>query len=114
MDLDEVISMLETEMERHGLLERGWTYGIEKPKGRLLGICKYDQRVILISDKHVSQHARTQILDTIRHEIAHALVGADHGHDAMWKAKAVELGANPSPCNDVSPYAIKLGYDKEK
>ncbi len=43
--------------------------------------------------------------DTILHEIAHALVGIEHGrnhgHDEIWKAKCVELGAIPEACVDL-------------
>jgi SWI/SNF-related matrix-associated actin-dependent regulator 1 of chromatin subfamily A len=33
-----------------------------------------------------------QFKDTILHEIAHAIVGPHHGHDEVWRGKAVEIG----------------------
>ena len=39
-----------------------------------------------------------QVRDTILHEIAHALVGPGHGHDAVWKRKCREVGARPERC----------------
>jgi len=33
------------------------------------------------------------VRDTLLHEIAHALVGTAHGHDEVWKAKCLEIGA---------------------
>ena len=41
------------------------------------------------------EHDPDEVRDTILHEIAHALVGPGHGHDAVWKAKCVEVGAKP-------------------
>jgi hypothetical protein len=36
--------------------------------------------------------------DTLLHEVAHALVGPEHGHDDVWKRKCLEIGARPEPC----------------
>lgn len=32
---------------------------------------------------------------TISHKFAHALVGPEHDHNAIWKTKASEIGARP-------------------
>jgi len=38
------------------------------------------------------------VLDTILHEIAHALAGPLENHGAEWKRICVEIGARPTPC----------------
>lgn len=41
-----------------------------------------------------------ELLDTLRHEAAHALAGADAGHGYHWQHYARELGARPDrKCN---------------
>jgi predicted SprT family Zn-dependent metalloprotease len=35
-----------------------------------------------------------EILNTITHEMAHAIVGVHHGHDNVWRRKHIELGGN--------------------
>jgi hypothetical protein len=37
-------------------------------------------------------------MDTILHEIAHALVGARHGHDRVWRATALRIGCSGTRC----------------
>jgi hypothetical protein len=47
------------------------------------------------------------LADSLKHEIAHALVGPGRGHDALWRAKCKEIGARPVPCGD--PPRMPLG-----
>ena len=43
------------------------------------------------------------VLDTILHEVAHAIVGAGHGHDRVWARKMRELGLSPDRQVRVAP-----------
>jgi len=85
-------------MEEHGLIEKGWSFKIDNAKRRF-GCCKHRTKEITISGyllPHVENDA--DVVDTILHEIAHALVGHSHGHNYVWKAKARELGCRPERC----------------
>lgn len=86
-------------MARHGLA--GWQFGFNR-NVRRAGVCRYASGKrpgrIELSVHFVGHNSWDEILDTILHEIAHALVGPEHGHDAAWKAKCVELGARPERC----------------
>ena len=85
-------------MARHGLLD--WTFAFNRRK-RTLGLCRFRVKAIELSIYLVDRNPVDEVRDTILHEIAHALVGPGHGHDAVWKAKCLEVGARPE----------RLGYD---
>lgn len=53
--------------------------------------CSYKDKCIILNAHHVDQHPDIEIQDTINHEVAHALTPG-HAHDAVWQAKAKELG----------------------
>src|SRR5262245_59311474 len=83
-------------MARHGLA--GWSFGFNRRK-RSLGLCRYATRTIELSVYLVyGNSAADEVRDTLLHEIAHALVGPGHAHDAAWKAKCLEVGARPQRC----------------
>ena len=68
-----------------------WRFGFDLAPSRA-GVCKYDERRIDLSVSYCLSASRADIIDTILHEIAHAIVGKAHNHDAVWTAKALEIG----------------------
>jgi|GEM_PF-1166125 predicted SprT family Zn-dependent metalloprotease len=50
---------------------------------------------ISLSRYLISLNGEEEVRETILHEIAHALVGYSHGHDRVWKLKAMEIGCTP-------------------
>jgi predicted SprT family Zn-dependent metalloprotease len=76
----------------HGL--PGWSFGFNRSKLHM-GQCQYGPRLIMLSVHFVELNGDEAVLDTLLHEIAHALVGPGHGHDAAWQSKCREVGAKP-------------------
>lgn len=76
----------------HGLA--GWSFSFNRRR-RDMGLCLEGPRLIQLSVHFARLNGDELVRDTLLHEIAHALVGTAHGHDAVWKAKCVELGARP-------------------
>src|SRR5947209_15308840 len=76
----------------HGL--DGWTFAFNRRK-RAMGYCYYGSKTVELSVYFVESNPDAVIRDTLLHEIAHALVGPEHGHDRAWKEKCLELGAKP-------------------
>lgn len=97
MNLNQVISLGNQLMKQHGLTSLGWFFELDNAKRRF-GVCKYRSRTIGISKYLAVLNDEAQVKDTILHEIAHALVGPGHGHDAVWKRKCIEIGAKPERC----------------
>lgn len=81
----------------HGLSD--WSFAYNRRK-RAMGLCVYQRRTIELSAPFVERNGPPELLDTLLHEIAHALVGPGHGHDAVWKQKCIEVGAKPQRCGE--------------
>jgi predicted SprT family Zn-dependent metalloprotease len=80
-------------LNKHGLSEQGWTFALDRGKNRA-GRCDYRTKRITVSKHLVLNTDRATVDIIILHEIAHALVGAHHKHDDVWKAKAIEIGSD--------------------
>lgn len=79
-----------------------WSFTLNRRK-RDMGLCLYDPKVIALSVHFVQLNDEETIRDTLLHEVAHALVGPGHGHDAVWRQKSLEVGAKPERlCYDVN------------
>jgi predicted SprT family Zn-dependent metalloprotease len=81
----------------HGL--RGWRVELDSAKRRA-GVCRFGARVIGVSAPLARVHSEAEVRDTILHEIAHALVGPEHGHDRVWRETARRIGSSGRRCVD--------------
>lgn len=77
-------------MDEHGLQD--WKFKIDQAKRRL-GSCQYHSKTISLST-HLCNLPEEEMLQTLLHEIAHALVGPRAGHGPRWKKKALAIGCN--------------------
>jgi predicted SprT family Zn-dependent metalloprotease len=82
-------------MNEHGLHD--WSLTFDNAKTRA-GVCRQATRQIGLSRPLTRLHSEAEVHDTILHEVAHAIVGATHHHDAVWRAKAREIGCSGERC----------------
>ena len=82
-------------MSAHGLSH--WAFKFDRAVRRF-GYCSYRTKTISLSENLVALNDVSIVQNTILHEIAHALVGSGHGHSAVWKAKAIEIGCSGERC----------------
>ncbi len=106
MDLEELGAIAARELAEHGLA--GWTFGLAATKRRL-GVCKYRAKRIEIAAYYARNSPPETVLDTLRHEIAHALAGPAAGHGPAWKVVAVRLGATPRSCESSAEAVVEPG-----
>lgn len=81
----------------HEYLDDSWGFDWDRAKTRF-GCCNYNTRTIRLSLPLTQTNSEADVLDTILHEIAHALTPG-HGHDRVWSKMAISLGANGKRCS---------------
>lgn len=64
------------------------------------GHCDPQRRTVYVSKYLLSHGTHEEIIQTILHEVAHALTPDDKGHGADWLAKARDLGYTGGRCAD--------------
>lgn len=100
----EVQKLALREMNKWGLIDDGWTfYWNTSARPSLLGTCNYSSKSVQLSEHTVDHHYDgVEVVDTIKHEIAHALAGREGpAHGSEWRKAAVMTGA-------------RLGHYREK
>lgn len=97
MNRSDAAALARTLMNEHGLTN--WTFQYDRSKRRF-GVCRHSSRTIGLSAVLVELNDEERVRNTILHEIAHAVVGASHGHDRVWRAKAIEIGCDGKRCYD--------------
>lgn len=106
MDLEQLQVIARQEMSKHGL--HGWRFGLARTKRRL-GACKHRTKQIEISEYYARHSPAETVLDTLLHEIAHAIAGPGAGHGPAWKAIAIRLGATPRSCESSDSAVVEPG-----
>lgn len=89
-----------TQVARQIMNEYGlqiWTIQIDSAKRRN-GQCNYAKRQLSFSKFFIAGNPESMILNTLLHEIAHALTPGER-HSAKWAAKCAKIGyPNPTRC----------------
>ncbi len=106
MDLKELEMIARQELTKHSL--HGWTFGWAKTRRRL-GACKYRAKRIEIAEYYARNSPPESVLDTLLHEIAHAIAGPAAGHGPAWKAVAIRIGATPRACENSDDAVVEPG-----
>lgn len=92
MDLHRARAIAEQLIAEH--LDEQWSFGWDNAKSRL-GVCRYDRKMITVSRHCTALNSEELFVETVLHEVAHALTpGAKHG--PRWKKAAVRLGVRPA------------------
>jgi len=118
MTRQEATQFLRDNLNKHGL--NSWSVRLNtNPTSHFLGLCSHKDKSIILSAHHIDIHPTPDVMNTILHEVAHALVGPGHAHNEVWEAKAREVGCdNTLPCSNLSLSpaiidAIRSGADVE-
>lgn len=96
MDLLDAEDLAIKKMGEYGLLRDGWHFEWDRAKARA-GLCSNRRKTISMSELVIAVNDEEFALDTILHEIAHALVKYKKGvksHGKEWQEMAAKLGAS--------------------
>lgn len=107
----DVINTAHGLMAKYGLTALGWKFKLDNAKKRA-GLCRHGYKTVSLSKHYVAMNANSRpddVIDTILHEIAHALVGPGHGHDEVWRDMCITVGAKPIRCYDSNTIVMPSG-----
>lgn len=62
------------------------------------GLCSHKRATIYLSSPLTLLNSEEQVIDTILHEIAHALAPVTSGHDCTWQTIARSIGCDGKRC----------------
>lgn len=99
MKIEKAIELCKKELELNGLGE--WLVITNNSK-KVAGSCSYPDKYSYYPNRGTIELSRMVIpimkdegvIDTIRHEIAHALVGPGHKHDDVWEIVCISIGGS--------------------
>jgi len=97
--LEAVSRRARQQLDQHGL--KDWRFHFDEGTRRA-GCCRHHSKSISLSIGFAIAAGDEEIEETLLHEIAHALVGRNHHHDTVWRAKAKEIGCTGKRCHDFS------------
>src|ERR1041385_2896359 len=93
MNLQDARTLAELHLEQHGLDKQGWSFQWHDKK-RVRGQCRYSDKVISLDMRYAKDNDERFVENTIKHEVAHALVGPKVNHGRAWRAQAEAIGCD--------------------
>ena len=91
--LDAIAAKADALLKKHQL--DTWRFAFNHAHSQA-GHCDHNKSTIYVAWQYCLKADKSEVLDTILHEISHALVGPKHGHDDVWRKKALEIGCSGS------------------
>jgi len=98
--------MTKTEIEQkafalmgvYGLLEKGWSFEFGRTSmTSVRAKCMYHIKTIRMSPR-LAHDVDAQVVNTILHEIAHAMLPEGYGHNRAWQNLAIHIGSSGERC----------------
>lgn len=91
MELYKAHKWAEELIARHGADGYSFSWMKRRTRFHRAGQCDWKKKLIQLQPEYVEQYSEEEVLDTILHEIAHAL-RPRHGHNKFWRKTAVSIG----------------------
>ena len=98
MNTEKAFALAQKMVNDHGLA--GWRI-VRRNYKSTGGVTYFGTKTIGLSATLAEKWTETQLRQIVLHEIAHALVGGDHGHDKVWSAKARSIGYTGGRTHDL-------------
>lgn len=95
-NLKEVENLARAAMQQYGLV--GWTFRYNSASKNRFGECNSARKTITLSPVLTLANTVERCMETVLHEIAHAIVGSRNGHNEIWKAQMIRMGLKPNRC----------------
>lgn len=115
MDLIKVNKKIIELMDEHGLIDKGWTFAFDRAVKRL-GQCVWMKKGVNVKQITMSkimsqERPDDEVINTMLHEIAHALDYENRGtsdHGSIWKSIALSIGCNAERCSTSTVDKMKV------
>lgn len=85
-------------MDMYGLIEKGWHFEFGRASMTAVRAkCMYHIKTIRMSPR-LAEEVDAPVVNTILHEIAHAMLPEGYGHNRAWRNLAIRIGCNGERC----------------
>lgn len=84
-----------------------WSFSFNRRKA-VLGVCNYTTKTISLSKTVTLANSEAQVKNTILHEIAHVIAGAEAKHSAKWVQIAKSIGCDGKVHGDINTSDLTL------
>lgn len=123
MERTKAVVLTKEILDKHGLTDYKVRITTE-PVGFCAKHYEFPYKLIVLSGIYLDVHGEPEVLNTIYHEVAHALVGNKESHNEIWANKAREIGCTDTKTCPVVPqhildairggHLVEVTYEEEK